>query len=113
VVEVPDPMRRRRRRQPRQRAEARRRRVARAVVETLANSPACSGSVGRAAFGFPKRGRLLWEARPPEAAQKLGVWSRLQLLATRSRPESQPNRGIVFYLELACMFTPKNQCAGE
>jgi hypothetical protein len=95
VVEVPDPMRRRRRRRRRQRAEACRGRVGRAVVETLANSPASSGRVGRAAFGFLNAGGFCGKRDRQKLAQKLGVWPRLQLLEARIRPESQPNRGVV------------------
>jgi hypothetical protein len=64
----------------------------------IANSPASRGRVGRADFCFLYAGGFCGKRGCQKLAQKLGVWPRLQLLAARIRPESQPNRGIIWSL---------------
>jgi hypothetical protein len=57
----------------------------------IANSPASRGRVGRAAFRFLYAGGFCGKRDRQKLGQKLGVWPRLQLLAARICPESQPN----------------------
>jgi hypothetical protein len=103
LVEVAAPMRRRSRRRLRERAEACRGRWARAVDGNPREYPASSGRVGRAASDFVYKAGFRGKRDRQKLAQKLAVWPRLQLLAARIGPESQPNRGIVSPKNILCV----------
>jgi hypothetical protein len=68
----------------------------------IANSPPSRGCVGRAAFRFLYAGGFCGKRDRQKLVQKLDVWPRLQLLAARIRPESQPNRGILPPFRFIC-----------
>jgi hypothetical protein len=61
--------------------------------------------VGRAASDFLYKAGFCGKRDRQKLAQNLAVWPRLQFLAARIGPESQPNRGYVNFAEPLSMTT--------